>query len=490
MMIDFKNKQVRKLAINGGISFLSLCTFGWLSYAAHSDTEAARVETEGIRGQITAAETEIRQIPKLEERVLALRERVRSDVAILPDDAEVHAFVKKLTDFAGEAGVTIDKLDDAAVRQRSNNKKSREAFDRIVYKLDLSATGPELIAFFDLFENEYERFVRITNFKINSDDRAMARLEEEPDYKPQHHVNMELETYVYNPKRKGGNEVAIPDADAKLAKLIESGQLERRVEPLSVERYDYTPRPDRRDPFVDPRYALAKSRLETEQQVAREGELLAKLEEEWEDVEALLKEEAKIENHIRKLQAQEKTDQALRSFGALVDEHALRGTIVTPEGMAQFRSKYQAPLDKLRDERQLASAGQGQRLANELSAQLSHMRESLAEGAFQDVVEVAKTVEPLRERAEDLAELRDLWVAIDALSHRAGVEIEFSSLSLKVGGLVVYPDRRRAAVVIINGKAYSPDEQISDGLRLIDVQQESLLFEFRGVEVRRNLKGT
>src|SRR5262245_26055748 len=213
------HKNLLRVSIIGGVLLSGL--FGWLGYQDFKARETALEQIAVKRTEIDRADAQIREIPKLEEKVITLRETVNEYVRILPDDKEINEFVKTLSDFATRCDIRVKKLDDEDVRARSgrNQKGATAAFDRVVYKLSIEGTCEQLLSFMDQFEN-YQRFVKISSFKIDHRDTVQQNVD---PMSVLHQIDVDLETYVYNAKVKSKENVDIPQESQELEKLKAAG---------------------------------------------------------------------------------------------------------------------------------------------------------------------------------------------------------------------------------------------------------------------------
>jgi Tfp pilus assembly protein PilO len=117
-VINLSNKKTRFLLGLGVGTFVLAGALGFLTWSDWQEISRLDADSDSLRDRISKADVEIRKIAGLEDKVLLLRQSVQDYVNILPDDAEINAFVDKLTEFATAAGVNINKLDDTAARQR------------------------------------------------------------------------------------------------------------------------------------------------------------------------------------------------------------------------------------------------------------------------------------------------------------------------------------------------------------------------------------
>jgi Tfp pilus assembly protein PilO len=267
-----QHTRTRTIVLGVAATFVAL--LGWLTWSDFQALEAARRETETARAATVKAQADIRTIPQLEEDVLVVRETVKRHVAILPDEKDINGFVERLSSFATDAGVKIVKLDDQEARARNSRqgKKATAAFDRISYKLSLTASTDSVLKFLDLFEN-HERFVKIPVFKVaraqETGNAADATASVPND------VDLELETYVYNPFVRAKDPITIPDEGRKLEGLAKRGLLAKVMsESVVPAAWRHDPSMMRRDPFVDPRIASARENERGEAaRIAEEAEL-------------------------------------------------------------------------------------------------------------------------------------------------------------------------------------------------------------------------
>jgi Tfp pilus assembly protein PilO len=494
-VIKLNDKKTRFLLSLGVATLVLGGGFGWLTYTDWSEVSRLDTEAEGFRDRIAKADVEIRKIAGLEDRVLTLRQDVQNYVTILPDDAEIHSFVDKLTEFATETGVSINKLDDTAARQRKVRGKgaSAEAFERITYKLELSGTTHALIAFIDLFENQYDRFVRIPSFQIKAfEDRSSGRDEVDPlSIVRAHDVSMSIETYVYNPrtKAKGGEPVEIINEGPKLARLRAEGALSNSGRDLVLVRYDYEPDEMRRDPFVDPRILLPVNQRISEEDRRNQSKILEDLSARIEALKASIDKNEQVLSIVERLKLLEADDKVLSALQHEVTQ-VEEGKVLTIREVAQeFQSTVKVPLDLLAERRGSRRSSATVSLKN-IEQKVLAMEESLNARAFAKVVEIDMEIRQLKELLADPLEARDLVARGDKALALAKAHLEFEAMKFVVSGCVVYKGDASQSVAIINGKSYSPGELVADDLKVTAVTPSELVFDFRGVRMTRRHDGS
>ena len=70
--------------------------------------EEAQIEAK--EREIEAGRKKIAKIPQVEENVIVLRENVKNYITILPKEAELTGFTRKVQDFAMKSGISIDRF--------------------------------------------------------------------------------------------------------------------------------------------------------------------------------------------------------------------------------------------------------------------------------------------------------------------------------------------------------------------------------------------
>lgn len=476
-MVPVRLNRTRKLllilsavVLVGGMGFVS-----WTDVRAVREMEA---RMEGVRGEISRATSAIRRIPAVEDRVLTLREVVQEHVRILPNDAEIHEFVDRITEFAATAGVRITALDDVGARRRTRGP-AKETFDRVVVKLSLSSTLPQFLAFVDQFET-YRRFVKISQFDIKAETSGGRRDGE--DGPRRHKINMEIETYVYEPRAKGAGPVRIPEEAKKLERLLAGGPL---TSDLQLATYRYEPKSDRRDPFADPRRRMGGDGSDVDPaEAARQKELVDRLEKELAEVKRLGEAEAKIENIVQRVQAAEVTNERLSALLAAVADAEESVTLAEPK--TRLENGIRGPLTALAEARSLNAEA-----ATATTRQLEEKRDALlalvAKEKYREAFDFwTKLSKGKMTRTGDDA-LGKLLAEIDQAGHLSEAHVEFEKRSLKLGGVIYSFDHPERSAVIVNGRPFIPGESVDDETKVRTITPDAVVFDFRGFEIRRRL---
>jgi len=464
-----------------GAGVLIMGGLGWLCWTDWQEREALRREAQDLEAKISRAEVEIKSVADVEKRVLVLRNRLKSHVAILPDDEKINGFVDKLTEFAKKAQVTIESLDDSSARRlRRSRQKAKEAFERVTYKLTIRANTDRLLRFLDLFENHYERFVRIPSFKIERETNMRDASPELPLT-----VQLQLETYVYNPKAKGYEQVPIRNEAAKLERLRREGLLTDADTELDLAVYDFSPKPYRRDPFVDPRVEAAGAANISAQERQAQLEQLEDLRSRLEEIHEMIAKESEIENSVQRFQAQARTNDAIRKLGEDVLRLAKEEFFTVKDFAEEFHVDIELPYNHLRDSRQLGPVGI--RL-EDVSQTVAEMKQNLAAGRYDQVLALHGQLAEMQKVPVTDQALVKAFQEADEIKARAEAHKEFLSMRITLGGCICYGDDPDRSVAIINNRSFSPGEMVVAGLRVKKITPEAVTFDFKGVTVSRRFE--
>lgn len=463
--------------IIAGVSALMVFASAGVVWLDWQKITTAKTEAAGLRGQIEKANARIQKVPDIEVRVLRERSRLKELVRILPDDGEINDFVDRISDFAKASGVEVQSMDDRSAKTRSQ-RKNAETFLRITYKMSIRGTFAQFLDFTNRLET-FERFVKVNYFSLKSEAKQGGD-KGEATGPQQHSAEIEVETYIYNPTKEGGKaQVEILNADQKLARAL-------RTDPLGdlnivLDSYRYTPNPERRDPFADPRKSEnesveVKSPESTEAEKAIIDELTAKLKKVREAVEA----ESAIQDLVKRI---EYTKRLNSEIAALKDRIQTIKKTETPfaskELAERFLKEIDEPFVKLIAGRPDAAPDL---LAHELENQLKKMNTAFDAGQFADVVAISKTLLSSKPAEPDPV-LAGLFTKVETVARRAEARVEFAEKSLRFGGLVFKHARPKEAVIIINDRAYAVGEAMDDGVVVRAIEPSKVTFLYKREEI-------
>jgi Tfp pilus assembly protein PilO len=479
------HKNLLRVSIIGGVLLSGL--FGWLGYQDFQAREATLEVVAQKRAELDRADAQIREIGRLEERIIVLRETVNEYVRILPDDKEINSFVDQLTQFAARSDVRVKKLDDEDVRARSgrNKKGATAAFDRVVYKLSLEGNCEQLLAFMDLFEN-HERFVKISSFKIEHRETTQEGVD---PFSVPHQIDLDLETYVYNPKVKSKDNVVIPQETQKLERLKAAGLVGGDGVPdLVLASYRHEPGLERRDLFFDPRIIGAQKLRATEEERAAQRSMLEEYVSRLQRLAADLAEEAKIENTVRRLQASEKINKDLMAMGADVAKAKADRIFTVEEIRNRFETEVELPFQKMVDGRQL-KIEDSPVLGQQIEECVAKMRVAMDDSRWEEVVTLHDEVTRMS-AAVTGADIKVMLKDAGAMHKVARAHLDFNARPISFGGAVCFENDPAHAVVIINGRSYAPGESVDQDLVVRAISPASITFEFRGIVLTQPMKSS
>ena len=441
--------------------------FGYFAYGKYTE---ARDELANVEKQIQMAEIKIKRIPALETDVICLRENVGELVKILPDTKEVNEFVNKLHDFSIDSGVAIESLKPEKDR---NNKKKKDVFDKVIYKLEMTANLDRFLQFLSACEG-WERFVRVTSMQIKGGDweEEMSRDE------VVHDISVALETYAYrghdDPSKLS---TTIHNYDRRRESLWDE-IISRRSE-IRVERYTYVPNPLRRDPFVDPRRRIVdegEGGLPYEEQQIMVADFVERAKELQEKMASLdapglnFLRRMEIANEIDSIHFALKTEVEAAVAVNDISDHALRRKIER-DVMPVIRS--------LSD----ASPSLNAVTVDDLQQIHDEMVYLASESNFDGVVAKYSMINGRLESAKLDAEAVALLNRIERTAFEAETAIDFGKKEIEIGGAIVAAAR---SVVVINGKVLAEGDALEEELVIHRIAADRVEFEYRGVVLARS----
>ena len=445
---------------------------GVMIYLQSQKIEEMHREGSNLRTQIDSDRTLIKKTPDLVKEVIIQRETDAVIKSILSDDADVNNFVRTLQAFANDSGVTV-----SSVKLQRENRQDRgdEEFRRVGYTLSMDATAFELLAFLDRVET-HSRFMSVTACKVTSARGNRFEAESEP----RHKVQIDLETYVYAPK-VGAKEVRIDQYERKRDLLL--SEISRRTSELQVPVYTYRGPRGRRDPWVDPRVPVAgDDYLSVEEQMAIVEDLSSRAEaalELWEAVlvsENLINEmkaRAKLEEHLARLEEDIRRVEADGSLSFLPASRRFDKNVI--DTLALLRSRMEST----------EGARPGPSVAALREAGES-MKRHIEAAEYELALEAYAALEPRLTMAERDPLKVPLVNALREMEAIAKTVIEFESITLEIGGIAIYEERR--PVALINGEAVSEGEVLAHDLYVRNIRSNLIEFSFRGMVLARRFE--
>ncbi len=454
--------------VGGGGALIGI-GLGVVLYFQHQKLEETRKQVESVKGEIADGRTLIAKTPDLEREVIIQRETDSVVAEILPGDEDINNFVRTLNEFEQKAGVKIASLKE---KKAKTSKKSKAEFENVSYTLTFGSDAFQLLAFLDEIES-HSRFMSVPSLKLSAETRKKA------EGQTSHKVQMDVETYVYSP-RKGAEPVNIDHYERKRDLLL--SEIGRRRGELQVSNYEYQGARGRRDPWVDPRVPVVEGAevLTIEQQIAIVDELVIRtddLVEKWQAVEA-------AENLIAEMKARADFDGALAQLEGDVRRVQDEGQLLFVPAERRFHHDVARVLDALRED---VSGQQGAR-----GPSLSVLEEAIEQtlrhldlGEYELALRPFETLEPRLDFAERDPTRAPVVTRLRELAKVSTSVIEFEQIELDIYGIVVGADTQ--PVVTINGKNFGVGEMLNGQILIQAIREDEIEFLYRGLTLVRQL---
>jgi len=464
------NKEQKTwLAVLGGGGVLGL-GLAWLIYSQLGSIADGRAEVEQLRNKVAAARKLIEGTNSLEREVIVQREMSEVMGTILPDNEDMNNWVRTIQGFSDTSAVRIrglKKKNNAAGR----TKKEQTAFDEVTYAFTLESDAFELLDFLDLVET-HKRFMAVPMFKI----AAAKRESVEQTGLAAHKVNLDIQTFVYEPKGEA-EAVQIEGYERKRDLMV--GEINRRRQDLVLSEFTYRGDRGRRDPFVDPRVPVeAGSALSVPEQMEIVQGLvdeMAKVREVWESVKV-------SQNVIEEMMARRDLEDAF----ARLEENVRR---VESEGSISYlpsnRRLQIEVVDALAALRQSINKTEGtlgpsvEKLREVLEAMNRHFERQeydLALDAFRVVGDQLDYVEADPLRNPFVERLRKKALV-------ARIVREFEEIDIDVGGVAIAEGG--PSVAMINGTKVAVGDMLPGNLFVNGIRPDEIEFIYRGVVLAR-----
>jgi Tfp pilus assembly protein PilO len=308
---------------------------GALLWWQRGKIEEGRASIAATKASIESSKKLIEGTSALEREVIVLRELSEVMKGMLPDNDDVNNLVRTLQKFSEDSGVRISGLKKKSI----DNKREKNAFDKVGYTLSLEGDAFQFLDFLDLLES-HSRFMRVPTFRMT----AAQRTQLEKEGVPAHKVSIDVETYVYEPK-KDQKDVKIDGYERKRDLLL--GEINRRREGLTVQTYNYRGARGRRDPWIDPRVptnAGSSSTLSVQEQM----DLVQKLAERTQGVLAKWEQVKVAENVIVEMMTRSEMEQELAALEEDVRKVVTDKQIAYVPSDRRLQNEVLQPLEELR----------------------------------------------------------------------------------------------------------------------------------------------
>jgi Tfp pilus assembly protein PilO len=453
--------------IAGGV--LAAGGLGTLIYLQFGKIEQARANVATLKSNIESSRKLIEGTAALEREVIVLRELTEVMQSILPDNDDVNNLVRTLQKFSEDSGVRISGLK----KKNFDNKRDKNDFDKVGYTISLEGDAFQFLDFLDLVEG-HSRFMKVPSFRITGAQRTQL----EKEGVPSHKVSIDVETYVYEPK-KDQKLVKIDGFDRKRDLLL--GEINRRRESLMVATYQYRGARGRRDPWIDPRVpALAES--QSQLTVQQQMDLVQSLFERTQVVLAKWEEVKKADNVIKEMMLRAEVEEGLSALEEDIRRAQSEHQIAYLPSVKRFQAEIVDPLTDLRGNLTIVSGGKGpsETQLREIEAtMLTHQ----AAGEYKLVLDAFAAIDNRLALVENDPLRKPLVDRLKELAYEAHTVLDFEKVKLDVGAVVLIEDAQPMA--LINGKSLSVGDMLNEELVIRAIHRDEIEFIFRGLVFAR-----
>ncbi len=447
-------KQTWIVVLGGGV--LLGCGLGAAIWTKCRAIDADRAEIATLRSTIESSRKQIEGTPALEREVIVLRELNEVMKAVLPDTEDVNNLVRTLQRFSEDSHVKISGL-----KKKPDDTKNRSDFDKVGYTLSLEGDAFQLLDFLNMIEN-HKRFMRVPTFRI----QAAQRSQMEKEGVIAHRVQMDVETFVYEPK-KDQKTVKIDGYERKRDLL--GGEIQRRRQDLALSAFSYRGQRGRRDPWIDPRVP-AQSDSQTGMPVQEQMDTVQKLIERTQEITAQWTEIQKAENVIEQMLKRSEFDGKLAAVEEEVRQLQTAKTITYIPSQRRLQGEVADPLEKLRKD-----MNDGRPVAGPTENQLREIKSTMSaqtqRGDYKQVLESYKSVEKDLALAESDPLRKQLVTDIKGIEADARTVLDFDKIALRFDGRAYVNGQ---AIAVINGK-----------IVVHSINRDEIEFLFRGMVFAR-----
>ncbi|MCC7011981.1 MAG: hypothetical protein IT454_05445 [Planctomycetes bacterium] len=452
---------------------LVLAGLGYLIWSEYGAIGEAREATLQLRQNIDASRKLLTATTQLEKDVIVLRETEQAIKGILPDDKDLYNLHRELQAFceASEVRITSIKKKDQASGPK---KKDAEAFEKVTYELTLEGDAFQILAFLDRVEG-HQRFMRIPTIHWSaSTEKVIAE-----SGRAAHKVKLEVETFVYKPQ--GGPDPVKIEGYARKRELL-LGEIAKHRDAVSVEHYAYRGQRGRRDPWVDPRVPVQG--LDPNQKPIQEQTLIVDgLVEGMGDLKKLWEQFRKPDlNVVEQMQLRADFETKLTELEDDSRKVAASGTVVFPPAQNRLQREVLEPLASLHNDYNIIIGNKGPTAEN-LRQILARMQGEIDGGQPKSALEIYMTVESSLPIVQSDPVRRAIADSLKRTAQEARILMDFQQVDLRIGGIAI--QEGVPPVILINGRALSEGDAISNELVIRGIRPGELELIFRGVVLVR-----
>lgn len=465
------NKEQKTwMAVLGGGGLMA-AGLAWLIYSQLDGIAQGRAEVERLRTEVSSSRKLIEGTGALEREVIVQREMSTVIRNILPDNEDMNNWVRIIQNFSDESGVRIRGLKKQSGAVGRGKDKDQTAFDEVTYAFTIDSDAFELLDFLNLVET-HKRFMAVPKFKI----AAAKRQAVEDTGLAAHKVNLDIQTFVYEPQSEG-ELVTIEGYERKRDLMV--GEINRRRQDLALAEFSYRGARGRRDPFVDPRVPVeGGSALSVPEQM----EIVQGLVDQMRGVRDIWQVVQDSQNVIEEMMARRDLEEAF----ALLDESVRRveseGSISYLPSQRRLQIEVVDALVELRTSMGDTTGSLGppvEKLREVLEAMNRHFARQeydLALDAFRVVENELDYVEADPLRKPFVERLRKKALVARIVREFEEIEIEVGAVAITEGG---------PSVALINGESVAVGDMLGGSLFVSGIRSDEIEFIYRGVVLAR-----
>ena len=474
-MSNMSEKQLLILTI--GVAVLLTGGLLFLVYQDREEVQSVETEITALESRLQAAEIEVRKIPKRESKVLTYRAVEPRELAVLPTEQHIAEFHRQLSGFLSTAGMKFQELPESSPEDSELAKGIRVTRNRLKGLGDAAA----ILKFMNMIEND-PRLIAVKGFKVDAGEQDR----DDPEAPILHEVEIELETYHYQPAKGAIKREHIPGAEQRL----EDPDMRREIASFQPERPDtYVLRPavGRRDPFVDPRRAKEEIDPEAQRKLfeSEEGTVI-ELENLYREVTELLEQEQALETQgdlFRLDRIRRVIDEKINNLRARM-EHVGVNKAVTIAALQARMDVLQENLGRLRTSRAPKDVVVTRVVAENVHQELKGHFEK---GEYQQIDALGQSWMSFLRGKDVMPEAQSILDEIQVLRDRAKILGEFAGMNFDIAGRIIDRENAARSVVRINGKYLRVGDTADDkGLvKISEIHGDHVLFGYKGEAIRR-----
>ncbi len=442
-------------------------------YAIYSKKEAIknrRAEVEQLGKDIQVARKTITTTASLEKEVIVLRELSVVFEEILPTTDGARNLIKNFYNYSRETGVQPTSFQPQASR---NPGAAQSDFDQFSYTLEMTGDTFQFLDFINRIET-HSRFMSIPSFRMT----AGSRKDMEKLGFARHAIQMDVETYVYQPKTQAAR-VPIDGYDRKRDLLV--GEINRRRQALRLATFQYRGARGRRDPWIDPRVSAEEdasglSMLEQKEKVEELIEMLASATAQWGRVE-------EAENILERMMEKRGVIETIATINDELRRIDNDNMITYPPAVKRLQVEVREPVRRLQAEVDDKKSIEGP-LKEELEQVVRHMRKNIETGDYMLALQDYDSIKAGLELVQGDPARMELADELRVLAEEADILREFESIEIQFGGQALIEGH--APAVLLNKKTLSVGDLLQPGVEIVAIRPFEVDFAFRGVVLTRS----